>query len=61
MVIFLGIFLIADVLVLLATNFRYVPGAVMVCDAVAPLCNYPVPMFVLGIIAAGLVVLQQKV
>jgi hypothetical protein len=58
MVAFLGIFLAADAIVILSANFQYVTAAAHVCEAAAPLCRYPVPMFILGVIASGLMVIQ---
>ena len=59
MFIFLVVFLIADAVLLLAARFDNIPQAAQVCDVMAPLCGYPAPMLVLGIIAAGLLVLQR--
>lgn len=60
MVVFLILFLIADAIVLVASYFRYLPGAAAVCDITSPLCQYPVPLLVLGVIAAGLLMVQRN-
>ena len=60
MVIFLGAFLVVDAAIILSAYYNHVAGAAQTCSAVAPLCTYPVPMFVLGIIATGLLLLQQR-
>ncbi len=60
MVILLGAFLVVDAAIILSADYSHVVGAVQTCPAVAPLCMYPVPMFILGVIAAGLLVLQKN-
>jgi len=60
MVIFLGAFLIVDAAIVLSAYYSHVAGAAQTCSAVAPLCTYPVPMFILGVIAAGLLLLQKN-
>ena len=60
MIVFLVLFLIVDGVVLLASYFRYVPEAARVCDFAAPLCQYPIPLMVLGVIAGGLLMLQRS-
>ena len=59
MVIFLGAFLVVDAAILVSAYYSHVVGAAQTCSAVAPLCMYPVPMFILGVIAAGILVLQK--
>jgi hypothetical protein len=58
--IFLGAFLVVDAAIILSASYSHVLGAAQTCSAVAPLCMYPVPMFILGIIAAGLLLVQKQ-
>lgn len=60
MIPFIIVFLIADAVVLLAANFRGIDHAARVCEFAAPMCQYPVPMFILGVIASGMLVLQKN-
>ncbi|MGZ3408869.1 MAG: hypothetical protein ACXWKC_02870 [Xanthobacteraceae bacterium] len=60
MIPFIIVFLIADAVLILAANFNGIDQAAHVCAFAAPMCNYPVPMFVLGVIASGILVLQKN-
>lgn len=60
MAIFLGAFLVVDAAIILSAYYSHVVGAARTCSAVAPLCMYPIPMFILGVIAAGLLLLQKN-
>jgi hypothetical protein len=60
MIIFLVLFLIVDAVVLLASYFQHVPHAAKVCQFAAPLCQYPIPLMVLGVIAGGLLLVQRN-
>jgi hypothetical protein len=60
MVIFLGAFLVVDAAIILSAYYSHVVGAAQTCSAVAPLCTYPGPMFIMGVIAAGLLMLQKN-
>jgi hypothetical protein len=59
MFIFLIVFLIADAVLLLSAHFDNIAQFARVCDVMAPLCGYPAPMLILGIIAAGILMLQR--
>jgi hypothetical protein len=60
MAVLLGAFLVVDAAIILSAYYSHVVGAAQTCSALAPLCMYPVPMFVLGVIAAGLLLLQKS-
>jgi hypothetical protein len=60
MIPFIIVFLLVDALILISANFRYVDEAARICDFAAPMCQYPVPMFVLGLIASGMLALQRN-
>ena len=60
MIPFIIIFLIADAVLLLAANFDGIDRTAHICTFAAPMCSYPVPMFVLGVIASGILVLQKN-
>ncbi len=59
MTVFLVLFLIADAVVLLSAHFTHVDQAAVVCDLVLPLCQFPVALFILGVVAAGILLLQK--
>ena len=59
MIIFLTAFLVVDALVIFAAHFSQVTEAALICNAVAPMCQYPVVLYVLGLIAGGILLLQR--
>ena len=59
-IVFLVIFLIADLIVLLASYFRGLrPEAALVCNFAEPLCQHPIPLIVLAVIAGGMIMLRS--
>ena len=59
MIIFLVIVLIVDLIVLIASYVRHLPEAALVCNFAAPLCQYPIPLFVVAIVAGGMLLLKS--
>jgi hypothetical protein len=57
---FIIVFLLADAILLVSANYSYVAEAARVCELAAPMCHYPVPLFILGLIASGMLVLQKN-
>jgi hypothetical protein len=60
MIIFLIAFLLLDAVIVLSANFGHVEQAARVCQITAPMCQYPIPVFVLGVIASGMLALQKN-
>jgi hypothetical protein len=51
--------LIADAIILAASQFRSLPWAREVCEATINMCDHPVPLLVAGVILGGIFLVQR--